>query len=95
MTTIAPSKTLIFGTYAALLVLLAASAIAASAPLGSTVKTVIALGIAAGKTALIFWIFMQLRYQRGLIRIVAFAGFFWLSIIGVLTFADYLTRASG
>ena len=36
--------------------------------------------------------FMQLRYQRGLVRIFAFAGFFWVGIAGVLTFADYLTR---
>ncbi len=35
--------------------------------------------------------FMQLRYQRGLVRIFALAGFFWLAIAGVLTFADYLT----
>ena len=55
-------------------------------------KTPTSLVIAAAKTALVFLFFMQLWYQRGLIRIFAAAGFFWLAIIGVLTFCDYLTR---
>ncbi len=95
MSSPAPTKPLIFGTYFALLGLLVASAVASSAPFGAETKTVIAIAIAAAKTALIFWIFMQLKYQRGLVRIAALTGFFWLGIIGVLTFADFLTRSSG
>lgn len=90
-----PTKSILIASYMALLVLLAASAGGAYLPVGSTAKTLLALGIAALKTGLIFMIFMQLRYQRGLIRVFAIAGFFWLGIIIVLMFSDYLTRSGG
>lgn len=77
--------------YAVLMVLLVLTALASKAPLG-VLKTPTSLLIAAAKTALVFLFFMQLWYQRGLIRIFAAAGFFWLAIIGVLTFSDYFTR---
>jgi cytochrome c oxidase subunit 4 len=77
--------------YVALMVLLVLTALASKAPLGP-LNTPISLLIAAVKTALVFLFFMQLWYQRGLVRIFAAAGFFWLAIIGVLTFCDYLTR---
>jgi cytochrome c oxidase subunit 4 len=77
--------------YAALMALLVLTALASAAPLGPW-QAPVALTIAAAKMALVFLFFMQLRYQRGLVRIFAVAGFFWLAIIGVLTFGDYLTR---
>ena len=77
--------------YVALMVLLVLTALASKAPLGAW-KTPTSLLIAAVKTALVFLFFMQLWYQRGLIRVFAAAGFFWLAIIAVLTFSDYLTR---
>ena len=77
--------------YVALMVLLTLTALAAKAPLGGW-KGPISLTIAAVKMLLVFLFFMQLWYERGLIRIFAAAGFFWLAIIGVLTFCDYLTR---
>jgi len=90
-----PTKSVLIFAYVALLALLAASAGGAFLPIGPTAKTILALSIAAAKTAIIFWIFMQLRYQNGLIRVFALAGFFWLTISAVLTFSDYLTRAGG
>lgn len=87
-----PTRTAIFANYMALVALLIISVAAASAPLGAW-KPAIALFIAAVKTALIFLIFMRLRYQSGLVRIFALGGFFWLAIISTLTLADYLTRA--
>jgi len=77
--------------YVALMVLLALTAFASKAPLGAF-QAPTALVIAATKTALVFLFFMQLWYQRGLVRLFAAAGFFWLAIIGALTFCDYLTR---
>ncbi|PTY06934.1 oxidase [Opitutaceae bacterium EW11] len=88
----APAKTTLFATYFALIALLALSAAAAKWQIGPLWNLFIALGIAAVKTALVFLVFMQLRYQRGLVRVFALAGFLWLAISGVLTFSDYLTR---
>lgn len=84
------TRTFVFN-YAALMVLLTVTALAAKAPLGAW-QAPVALAIAAAKMLLVFLFFMQLRYQRGLVRVFAAAGFFWLAIIGVLTFSDYLTR---
>lgn len=84
------AKTYVFN-FVALMVLLALTALASKAPLGA-LKTPISLVIAAIKTTLVFLFFMQLWYQRGLIRLFAVVGFGWLAIIGVLTFCDYLTR---
>jgi cytochrome c oxidase subunit 4 len=50
------------------------------------------LAIAALKALLILLVFMQLRANRGLPRLVAGATAFWLGILYVLTFADYATR---
>jgi cytochrome c oxidase subunit IV len=90
-----PTKSVLIFAYVALLLLLAASAGGAFLPMSLTAKTIFALAIAAAKTAIIFLIFMQLRYQSGLIRVFALAGFFWLAISAALTFSDYLTRGSG
>jgi cytochrome c oxidase subunit IV len=87
----APTKKTYVTNYLALMVLLAATALAAKARLGAF-QTPAALTIAAAKTALVFLFFMQLWFQRGLIRVFAVAGFFWLAIIGILMFCDYLTR---
>jgi len=89
-----PTKPVLYVTYAALMGLLGLSAWAAYWPIGQLWNFAIALLIAAIKTALVFFIFMQLRYQRGLIRVFAAAGFFWLAIAGILTFSDYITRGA-
>jgi cytochrome c oxidase subunit 4 len=81
----------VFRAYGALMTLLVLTALATYLPKGPWALP-IALGIATAKLALIFLYFMRLRYQRGLIRVFAIAGFFWLAIAGVLTFADYRTR---
>lgn len=92
MNTDGPTKSTLFITYALLMGLLSLSAWAAFWPIGQTWNLIVALTIAAVKTALVFLIFMQLRYQSGLIRVFAAAGFLWLAIAGVLTFSDYFTR---
>ena len=77
--------------FLSLLILLSLSA-ASSRVLTGKAGVTVALCFAAAKTTLIFVYFMRLRYQSGLVRLFAMAGFFWLSLIGILTFADYLTR---
>jgi cytochrome c oxidase subunit 4 len=74
-----------------LLVLLALTVAASFAPLGRVLPYV-SYGIAIAKTALIAWIFMELRIRDGLQRIALAAGFLWLAILFVLLFADTLTR---
>jgi cytochrome c oxidase subunit IV len=88
-----PTKKTYLVNYLTLMVLLVVTAVASKAPLGAF-QTPVALVIAAAKTALVFLFFMQLWFRRGLIRVFAVAGFFWLAIIGILTFCDYLTRGS-
>ena len=78
--------------YAALMTLLVLTALAAALPEGPW-NTPMALAIAATKTAIIFSVFMHLRWQRGVVRLFAVAGFLWLSIAGILTLTDYLTRS--
>ncbi len=76
---------------AALLGLLAATAIAAFLPLGQFSPPV-AVGIAVAKASLILLYFMNLRFGDKRLRLVAGAAFAWLSILFVLSLSDYLTR---
>jgi len=87
----AATRSTLFRAYGALLILLALTATATLLPKGPW-SLPIALAIATAKMLIVFLFFMQLRYQRGIVRIFAAAGFFWLAIAAVLTFADYLTR---
>lgn len=78
--------------FAGLLILLALSA-------GSVLlaparwKTAAALAVAVAKAGLIAAFFMKLKQHRGLLRVFAGAGLFWLAIFAVLIMTDYLTRA--
>lgn len=77
--------------FAALLAVLSTSAVL-SRYLHGAVGTSAALLLAAVKMALIFWFFMRLRTQSGVVRLFAAAGFLWLVIFAVLSCTDYLTR---
>jgi cytochrome c oxidase subunit 4 len=57
-------------------------------------NTALALVIATVKAGLVVLVFMHLRHGTKLTWVVAGAGFFWLCIMIVFFFADYLTRAS-
>jgi cytochrome c oxidase subunit 4 len=81
----------ILAAWAALLALLALTIAASFAPLGHVLPYV-SYAIAIGKTAIVAWIFMELRGRDGLQRIALAAGFAWLAILFVLVFADTLTR---
>ena len=77
--------------FVALMALLAAAAFVPVLLAGPWLL-ICSLGIAVAKLAIIFLFFMHLRYQRGLMRVFAVAGFFWLAIAATLTLSDYLTR---
>jgi cytochrome c oxidase subunit 4 len=80
------------GVFAALLGLLALSWLSLRLQPGPA-RTALGLGIACAKAALIALFFMKLREQHGLVRVFAASGLFWLSILGSLLAADYLSRA--
>jgi cytochrome c oxidase subunit 4 len=79
---------LVLGVLLALLTLSALTVLLPPAPW----KTAAGLLIAGLKLGVIALFFMRLREHRGLTRIFAAAGLFWLGLLMVLVFADYLTR---
>lgn len=55
-------------------------------------NTVVALAIACTKATLVVLFFMHVKYSSKLTWAVVFGSVFWLVILLVLTFNDYLTR---
>ena len=55
-------------------------------------NTVAALGIAVFKAAIVVLFFMHVKYNTRLTWVVVMGSVFWLGILLVLTFNDYLTR---
>jgi cytochrome c oxidase subunit 4 len=74
-----------------LLVLLGLT-VASSYSFTGAASAVVSLGIATAKAALIFWFFMQLRDEKGLIRIFAVGAIAWLAILLTLLTIDQATR---
>ncbi len=79
------------GVFAALLVLTAATVGVAFVDLGAW-NTPLALTIAVAKGLLVVLYFMHVRYGRRLVWLFAAAGFLWLAILFLFTFAEYLSR---
>ena len=77
-----------------LLLLLTLTAGAAWLPLGA-VNLPLSLAIAALKTALVVFFFMELKKENTLIRLTAFLGIMWLLIFLMLALTDYFTRYPG
>jgi cytochrome c oxidase subunit 4 len=75
----------------ALMLLLATTVIVTFLPWGA-IKPVINLVVAAAKAGLILWVFMHLREQPGLNRVVAVAAAAWLMILIAMTCIDVATR---
>ncbi|HEV7223042.1 MAG TPA: cytochrome C oxidase subunit IV family protein [Pirellulales bacterium] len=87
-----PSVGALIAVFFALMALLAATVAVSEIDLGGPWNFAAAAAIATFKASLIIWFFMNLRYSTPLSRLTAFAALFWLAIMFVLTFADYLTR---
>ena len=81
----------LFLVWAALLALLALTVSASFAPLGP-LKPAIALSIAAAKAGLILWVFMHLREQGWLARLIAVAAVAWIALLAIMTQTDLATR---
>ena len=77
--------------FAALLVLTVLTVAVSYVDLGPA-SVVMALTIACTKALLVLLYFMHLRDSPGLVWLVALGGFFWLSILIVLTMSDVMTR---
>jgi cytochrome c oxidase subunit IV len=58
-----------------------------------TMNTVAALTIAVFKATIVVLFFMHVKYSTRLTWVVIASGLFWLAIMMVLTFGDYLTRS--
>jgi cytochrome c oxidase subunit IV len=66
--------------------------VAGSFTVTGAASAVVSFGVAAAKVALIFWFFMQLRTEKGLIRVFAVGAIVWLLILLTLAAIDYATR---
>lgn len=85
------SKSTYYKVAAVLMLLLGLTVGVYFVPLGSF-GVVVALTIAFAKAVLIILFFMHVRYSSRLTMVMAGAGFFWLLILFVLTFSDYISR---
>ena len=88
-----PQRRTLFLIYISLVVLLVLTAIGAKMPLSAGVHDLMAYGISVAKTILIALVFMEMRYNKGVVRVFAGAGLVWLFLLFLLTFNDYLTRS--
>jgi cytochrome c oxidase subunit 4 len=74
------------------LVALLALTVLSSFLLSGLPSLAVSMLIAFAKAALVFWFFMHLSEEGGLIRLFAFAAGAWLLIMALLTATDYGTR---
>ncbi|MFZ5779961.1 MAG: cytochrome C oxidase subunit IV family protein [Pseudomonadota bacterium] len=82
---------LLVGAWFILLVLLSVT-VGASFVLKGAASLAVALGIAFAKAGIVYWFFMGLRREGGLVRLAAVLGALWLLILFSLAGLDYLTR---
>ena len=78
--------------FAALMVLLVVTVLAAFYIDVGNLNILVALLIAIVKAALVVLFFMHVKYASRLTKVFVTAAFLWLGILFVLTFSDYLTR---
>ncbi len=78
--------------WAALIILTVVTATVSEIDLGQW-NAPVAMAIASTKALLVAMFFMHLRYEHSkMVWVWAIAGIFWLSILMVLSMADYTTR---
>lgn len=75
----------------ALMALLALT-VAGSFTVTGVASSVVSFGVATAKVVLIFWFFMQLRTEKGLIRVFAVGAIAWLAILLTMVSIDHVTR---
>lgn len=77
----------------ALITLLLSSLGSAYLSLGAF-NPVLSIGIALFKSAIVVWLFMQMKKASALVRLAAASGLAMLTLLAGLTGVDYATRAS-
>jgi cytochrome c oxidase subunit 4 len=77
--------------FAALMVLTAITVGAAFMHFGPF-NNVVAMAIAVTKATLVVLFFMHVKYSTRLTKLIVVAGFFWLGLMFLFTFADYMSR---
>lgn len=87
-----PERRTLYIIYVSLIVLLILTVVGAKLPVGAGAHDILAFGISVAKTVLIVFIFMEVHYDKGIVRTFAGAGIVWLLLFFLLTFSDYLTR---
>lgn len=80
-------------TWAGLLVALAATLTYAFLP-GAPAKPWVGLAVAGIKATLIGLFFMRLTRAPALLKLSSVVGLLWLSLLFILGFCDFLTRAA-
>jgi cytochrome c oxidase subunit 4 len=89
------SRTVYFAIFGALMVGTALTVAAAFYDMDHIFRganTVAALTIAVVKATLVVLYFMHVRYSSRLTWVIVASGLFWLMILFVLTFSDYMSR---
>jgi len=86
-----PPRNVFIGIWCLLIVSLFVMFGLAHIDLGSA-GTAIILALAACQMLLVLAFFMRLRHGAKVVRVAAATGYFWLWILFMLVFADYLTR---
>lgn len=85
------SKGAYYAVFLALIVLTVVTVAIARVDLGA-MNTPIALLVAGFKASLVILIFMGVKWNTPLTKVVAASGFLWLIILFGITMGDYLTR---
>jgi cytochrome c oxidase subunit 4 len=85
------SKGAYYMVFGALIVLTVVTVAIARVDLGA-MNTPIALLVAGVKASLVILIFMGVKWNTPLTKVVAASGFLWLIILFGITMGDYLTR---
>lgn len=77
-----------------LIITLAAAAVDFSqyGPALAPLNIIIAMTIAVVKAVIIILYFMHVRYSSKLVWVFAFAAFYWVVILFVMTLTDYMSR---
>ena len=88
-----PTLGIYLSVFAALMVLLVITLIAASWPLGA-LNLPIAMAIAVAKALLVIIFFMHLGYGSHLTKFFAGATLLWLAILFIFIMGDYVSRHS-
>jgi cytochrome c oxidase subunit IV len=87
-------KKIYYAIFATLIVLTGVTVAVAYLDLGA-MNAVVAIAIACFKALIVVLFFMHVKYSTRLIKLTVIAGLYWMGILFVLTFSDYLTRAWG